>query len=46
MAENMSSISATSIKASGRLKEPQLYMLIEKVQEAIEKGKYLIHLGI
>ncbi len=34
------------MKANSRLKEPQLYALLEKVQEAIEKSKYLIHFGI
>ncbi len=34
------------LKANSQLKEPQLFKLVEKIQEAIEKGKYLIHFGI
>lgn len=34
------------LKANSLLKAPQLFILVEKIQQAMEKGKYLIHFGI
>jgi hypothetical protein len=34
------------VNANIRIKSPQLSILVEKVQEAMEKSMYLIHFGI
>lgn len=44
--ESLKAFRDVIIKANNQLEEPQLYMLIEKVQEAFEKSKYMIHFGI
>lgn len=38
--------SAVIRKANNQIKDPQLFVLIDKIQDAIIKGKYLIHYGI
>ncbi len=44
--ESLKAFCDVIVNANRRLKTPQLFMLVEKVREAMEKSKYLIHFGI